>query len=98
MLVTAVSKVNRLYIYMCKHACSVMSNSLRPHELYVACQFPLPMEFSRQNTGVGLPFPSLREHPNPGVEPIYLASLALAGGFFTTAPLGKPTYTYTYSF
>ena len=27
---------------------SVMSDSLQPHRLYVACQAPLSMEFSRQ--------------------------------------------------
>ena len=29
---------------------SVMFNSLQPHELYVACQAPPPMAFSRQDT------------------------------------------------
>ena len=28
-----------------------------------------------------------RDLPNPGIEPVYLA---LAGGFFTTEPPGKP--------
>ena len=28
--------------------------------------------------------------PNPGVEPTSLVSPALAGGFFTSVPLGKP--------
>ena len=36
----------------------------------------------------GLPFPTPGDLPDPGVEP---ASPAVAGGFFTTAPLGKPT-------
>ena len=40
------------------------------------------MEFSRQEDWSGLPFPS------PGN--LVLASLALAEGFFTTAPSGKP--------
>ena len=35
----------------------------------------------------GLPFPSPGDLLNPGIEP---ASLALAGGFFTTEPPGKP--------
>ena len=30
--------------------------------------------------------------PNPGIEPLSLASSALAGGFFTTAPPGKPQH------
>ena len=28
--------------------------------------------------------------PNPGIEPMSLAPPALAGGFFTTEPPGKP--------
>ena len=35
----------------------------------------------------GLPFPPLGNLPNPGIEP---TSSALAGGFFTTEPPGKP--------
>ena len=30
------------------------------------------------------------ELPDPGMEPVSLVSLALAGGFFTTEPPGKP--------
>ena len=33
----------------------------------------------------GLPFPSPRNHPNPGIEPMFLMSPALTGGFFTTS-------------
>ena len=35
----------------------------------VACQAPLPMGFSRQEYWSGLPFPSLGDLPNPGIEP-----------------------------
>ena len=35
----------------------------------------------------GLPYPPPGDTANPGIEP---ASLALAGGFFTTEPPGKP--------
>ena len=35
----------------------------------------------------GLPFPSPGALPDPGIKP---ASSALAGGFFTTEPPGKP--------
>ena len=37
-----------------------------------------------------LPFPPPGDLPDPGIEPMCLASPALAGGFFTTAPPGKP--------
>ena len=35
----------------------------------VARQAPLSMEFSRQEYWSGLPFPSPRDLPNPGIEP-----------------------------
>ena len=56
----------------------------------VARQVPLSMEFSRQEYWSGLPFPSPGNLPDPGIEPKSLASPALAGGFFTTAPPGEP--------
>ena len=34
----------------------------------VACQAPLPMEFSRQEYWSGLPFSSPRDLSNPGIE------------------------------
>ena len=37
-----------------------------------------------------MPFPSPGDLPDPGVKPASLVSLALAGEFFTTDPLGKP--------
>ena len=51
---------------------------------------PLSMEFSRQEYWSRLPFPIAGDLPNPGIEPTSLASPALAGRFFTTAPPGKP--------
>ena len=56
----------------------------------VSRQVPLSMEFSRQEYWSGLPFPSPGNLPDPGIEPKSLASPALAGGFFTTAPPGEP--------
>ena len=70
------------------HACSVVSNSLRPHGLYptrLLCSW----DFPGKNTGVGCRFfllriswPSDRTHVS--------SSSALARGFFTTAAPGKP--------
>ena len=73
----------------CMHVCSVASDSFRPYWLYVAHQVPLPMEFSRQESWSGLPFPPPGDLPDPGMEPASLASPALTGRFFTTcdAPL-----------
>ena len=53
----------------------------------VACLAPLPMGISRQEYWSGLPFPPPGYLPDPGIEPV---SLALAGGFFTAEPQGKP--------
>ena len=46
----------------------VMSAFLQPHGT-VACQTPLSMGFPRQEYRNGLPFPSPRDLPNPGIEP-----------------------------
>ena len=43
-------------------------------------------EYSQKHWS-GLPFPSPGDLSDPGIEP---GSSALAGGFFTTEPLGKP--------
>ena len=46
------------------------------------------MGFFQQAYWSGLQFPPPGDLPNPGMEP---ASPALAGGFFTAEPPGKPT-------
>ena len=55
----------------------------------VARQAPLSMEFSKQEYWSGLPCPPPWDLPDPGIKPTSLMSLALAGVFFTTVPLGK---------
>ena len=63
----------------------VVSDSLQPH-------VPLcPWKFSRQEHGNGFPFPAPGDLPDPGIKPV---SPALAGGFFTTEPPGKPPKTW----
>ena len=52
----------------------------------IAHQALLSMGFPRQGYWNELPFPSPGDLPDLGMKP---ASLALAGGFFTTKP-GKP--------
>ena len=49
----------------------------------VAHQASLSMGFSRQEHCIGLPFSTPGSLPNPGIESMFLASPALAGGFFT---------------
>ena len=56
----------------------------------IAHQTPRSMGFSRQEYQNGLPFPSPGSFPNPGVEPMFSTSPALAGKFFSTEPPGKP--------
>ena len=49
---------------------------------------PLSLPFSRQEYWNGLPFLTPGDLCNPGIEPTFLASSALAGRFFTTVPPG----------
>ena len=58
----------------------------------VACQAPLYMAFSKQEYWSGEPCSPPEDLPDPGIQPTSLTSSALAGGFFTTTPLGKPQY------
>ena len=50
-----------------------------------AHQAPLSIGFSRQENCSRLPSPPPEDLPNPGIEPVSLTSLALAGGLFTTS-------------
>ena len=49
------------------------------------------MGFPSQGYWSGLSFSSPEDLPNPGIKP---APPALAGGFFTTEPPGKPLHEY----
>ena len=49
------------------------------------------MGFCRHEYWSGLPYPPPEDLPDPGIEPASPVSPALAGGFFTTEPPGKPT-------
>ena len=56
----------------------------------MACQAPLSMGFSRQEYWSGLRCLPPGDLSDPGIEPVSLASPALAGGSFITMPPGKP--------
>ena len=56
----------------------------------VACQALLSMEFSRQGSWSGLPFPSPGGLPDGGIEP---GSPALQADSLPSEPLGKPRRT-----
>ena len=72
---------------MCVCAQSLSRVQLFATSCTVAHQAPLSMEFSKQESWSGLPFPSPGDLPDPGIEP---ASLSLAGRFFPTKPPGNP--------
>ena len=55
----------------------------------IASQAPLSMGFPRQGYWGELPFPSPGDLPAPEIKP---SSSALAGGFFTIEPPGKPPF------
>ena len=72
--------------YMC-YVASVISGSAALWT--IALQVPLSMRFSRQEYCSGLPFPPLRDLPDPRMEPTFLKSLALTGTFFTISAILK---------
>ena len=76
-----------LLVLLLLFSCQLMSDSSATSGT-IASQAPLSMEFSRQESWGGLPFPSPRDLPKPGIKPSFLA---FAGGFFTTETPGKPS-------
>ena len=56
----------------------------------LAHQAPLFMRFFRQEYWSRLLFPPPGDLPKPGIKPESPVSSALAGGFFTSEPPGKP--------
>ena len=82
------------------HACSplvIQCVRLAVTPRAVARQAPLSMNFLRQEYWSGLPCPPAGNLPNPGIEPLSPASLALAGRFFTMCLLGNPIHEVTSS-
>ena len=65
-----------------------MCDSLSPN------QAPLSVGFPRQEYWSGLPFPTPGGLSDPGIEPMYLVSLALVGKFFTAIHLRSPSQYY----
>ena len=69
---------------MCNYyvlVCACAQSSLFVIPWTVARHTPLSMEFSKQEYWSGLPFPTLGDLADPGIEPM---SPALAGGFCAT--------------
>ena len=63
----------------------------------VAHLAPLNMEFSKQEYGSGFPLPTPEDLPDWGIKTVSLASLVLAGRFFTTVTTGKPSLIIQFS-
>ena len=60
-------------------------HGLQPARLLCSCNFIGENTLLAKFYWSGLPFPSPRDLPNPGIEPVSLVSPALASGFFTTS-------------
>ena len=71
------------YLHVCAQSCPT------PYDPMVAHQPPLFIGFFRQECWTGLPFPSPEDVPDPGIEPTFPVSPALAGRYFTTEPPSK---------
>ena len=63
-----------------------VSHSVISDSLYVSCQVPLSMGFSRKEYWSGLPFSSPGELPDPGIKP---GLLPLQAGSLPSEPGGK---------
>ena len=82
---------------ICIFSCVAAVESLSCAQLFAtlwtaAHQAPVSKGFPRQEYWNGLPFPPLGDLPDPGIKP---TSLALAGGFLTSVPLGKLCFRVT---
>ena len=60
-------------------SCPTLCNPMEAH------QAPLSMGFPRYEYCNRLPLPSLGDLPDPGIDPLSLTSLALAGRIFITS-------------
>ena len=75
---------------MCAHKCACVCSLTQSCPTHCdSLDYSLPGS-SRQEYSSGLPFPTPGDLPNAGLEPESLVSPALAHGFFTTEPPGKP--------
>ena len=92
-------KTPKVYCVLCcaQWLCHIQPLVTRPHGLQPT-RLLCPWGFSRQEYWSGLPFPSPGDLPNPGIEPVFLVSPALAGRFLTTVPPEEPKVYRCYQF
>ena len=76
------------------HAKSFQLSQLFATLWTVACQAPLSMGLSRPESWSGVPFPSLGDLPNPGIE---LVSPVLTVMFFTISTTWEASHVHFYS-
>ena len=81
---TQVCCIAGIFFIKCVHAKSLQSFLSLCNLWSIAYQAPLSMELSRQEYWSVLPCPPPGDLPEPGTEPTFFMSSALAGGFFTT--------------
>ena len=85
-----------MYVYLCVCVCVLSHVQLLMTLWTVAHQTLLSMRHSRQDYWSGLKFPTPGDLPDSGIEPVSLASLASAGGFFTTNTIWEAIYVCVY--
>ena len=85
-----------MYVSMCVYVCVTLLQSHLTFCNSMDCSPPVSSvhRISRQENWSGLPCPPPRNFPNPGFEPEFLMSPALAGGFFITSAT-REAYIYT---
>ena len=86
----AVTEIGKMVCIQSRHVCVLSHFSpvwLWAYGLYVACQAPLSMGFSRQEYWSGFPRPPPGDLPDPGIQPTSLLSPALTVGFITTSAI-----------
>ena len=77
--------VTRGSYHLCTYAKSLQSCLTFCHPMDRSPPGSLSLEFSRQESWSGLPFPSPEDLPGPGIKPTSFRSPVLAGRFFTTS-------------
>ena len=86
----AIPQKSTIYVCACALSCLTLCDPVDC--LSCSRQTPLSMEFSRQEYWSGLPFPTPGDLSHPGIEPMSVASPALAGRFFPSVPPRKPLH------
>ena len=83
-----------VFVYVCVCVVTMLSHSVVSDslQLHLAHQDPCPWNFLGKNSGVGCHSLLQGNLPTPGMDPGSRMSPALAGGFSTTAPPGKPFF------